>query len=143
MDLDIIVNARVKASVRGFVAEIEAFGFVLDGMSPELLAPRYRRGAAAIDVLAPEGLGERTDLTTPPVTRFKSPAAHKRCSALNESSTPTKDVPAPFHGLRCSDRSSYDLSAEFAEGRTWADVHFDGRHVAALKRRLKADDGRD
>lgn len=66
MDLDVIVNARVKASVRGFVAEIEALGFVLDGMSPELLAHRYRRGAASIDVLAPEGLGERTDLTTTP-----------------------------------------------------------------------------
>ncbi len=66
MDLDVIVNARVKASVRGFVAEIEAIGFVLDGMSPELLAHRYRRGAASIDVLAPEGLGERTDLTTTP-----------------------------------------------------------------------------
>ena len=62
MDLDVIVNARVNASVRGFVTEIEAIGFVLDGMSPELLAHRYRRGAASIDVLAPEGLGERTDL---------------------------------------------------------------------------------
>jgi hypothetical protein len=66
MDLDVIVNARVTASVRGFVAEIEALGFVLDGISPELLAHRYRRGDASIDVLAPEGLGERTDLTTTP-----------------------------------------------------------------------------
>ena len=66
MDLDVIVNARITAGVRGFVAEIEALGFVLDGMSPELLAHRYRRGAASIDVLAPEGLGERTDLTTTP-----------------------------------------------------------------------------
>ena len=66
MDLDVIVNARVRAAVRGFVAEIEALGFVLEGMSPEMLAHRYRRGAASIDVLAPEGLGERTDLTTTP-----------------------------------------------------------------------------
>jgi hypothetical protein len=66
MDLDVIVNARVATSVRGFVSEIEALGFVLDGMSPELLAHRYRRGDASIDVLAPEGLGERTDLTTTP-----------------------------------------------------------------------------
>jgi hypothetical protein len=57
MDLDVIVNARVRASIRDFVGEIEALGFVLDGMSPELLAHRYRRGAASIDVLAPEGLG--------------------------------------------------------------------------------------
>ena len=40
---------------------------MLDGMSPEMFAHRFRRGAASIDVLAPEGLGERTDLTiTPP-----------------------------------------------------------------------------
>ena len=68
-DLDVIVNARMRAEVRGFVTEIEALGFVLDGMSPELLAHRCRRGAAPIDVLAPEGLGERTDLTTTPPGR--------------------------------------------------------------------------
>jgi hypothetical protein len=66
MDLDVIVNARVRTAVRGFVSEIEGLGFVLDGMSPEMLAHRYRRDAAAIDVLAPEGLGERSDLTTTP-----------------------------------------------------------------------------
>lgn len=53
MDLDVIVNARVQASVCGFVTESEALWFVLDGMSPELLAHRYRRGAASIDVPAP------------------------------------------------------------------------------------------
>jgi hypothetical protein len=67
MDLDVIVNARIVASVRDFVVTLETLGFVLDGMSPELLAHRYRRGAASIDVLAPEGLNERTSLiTTPP-----------------------------------------------------------------------------
>jgi predicted nucleotidyltransferase len=67
MDLDVIVNARIVASVRDFVTTLEMLGFELDGMSPELLAHRYRRGAASIDVLAPEGLSERTSLvTTPP-----------------------------------------------------------------------------
>jgi hypothetical protein len=55
MDLDVIVNARVKASVRWFVTEIEALGFVLDHMSPELLAHRYRRGAALAPVSAGNG----------------------------------------------------------------------------------------
>lgn len=50
-----------------FVTTLETLGFELDGMSPEMLAHRYRRGAASIDVLAPEGLSERTSLvTTPP-----------------------------------------------------------------------------
>ena len=48
MDLDVIVNVRVRAAVRGFVTEIEALGFAVDGMSPELLAHRYRRGAASM-----------------------------------------------------------------------------------------------
>ncbi len=69
MDLDVIVNARVRAALRSFVSEIESLGFVVDAMSPELLAHRYRRGAAAIDVLSPEGLGERADLTTTPPGR--------------------------------------------------------------------------
>lgn len=66
-DLDVLVNARIVAGgVRRFVAEIESLGFELAGMSPEGVAHRYRRGAASIDVLAPEGLGPRTDLTTTP-----------------------------------------------------------------------------
>lgn len=44
-------------------------GFQLDGTSPEGLAHRYRRHSVTIDVLAPEGLGPRTDLTTTPPGR--------------------------------------------------------------------------
>ena len=65
-DLDVIVNARITTAMRGFVTTIESLGFTLDGMSPDLLAHRYQRGGASIDVLAPEGLGTRTDLTTTP-----------------------------------------------------------------------------
>ncbi|MCP3877322.1 MAG: hypothetical protein GY701_02845 [Sulfitobacter sp.] len=69
-DLDVLVNARVVAGgVREFVAGIEEIGFELDGVSPEGLAHRYRRRTVTIDVLAPEGLGQRTDLTTTPPGR--------------------------------------------------------------------------
>jgi hypothetical protein len=69
-DLDVLVNARVViGGVREFVAAIEVRGFVLDGVSPEGVAHRYRRGGVSIDVLAPEGLGSRTDLTTTPPGR--------------------------------------------------------------------------
>jgi hypothetical protein len=106
MDLDVIVNARVTASVRGFVAEIEALGFVLDGMSPELLAHRYRRGDASIDVLAPEGLGERTDLTTtPPGHTLQVPAGTRPCSVQSGLSIPIRVERDSFHGRRCSVRS--------------------------------------
>ena len=69
-DLDVIVNARiVTGGVRTFVRAIEDRGFVMDGVSPEGLAHRYRRSGVTIDVLAPEGLGSRTDLTTTPPGR--------------------------------------------------------------------------
>lgn len=66
MDLDVIVNARIVSSIRDFVVTLEHLGFELDGMSPEQLAHRYRRGAASIDILAPKGLNERTSLITSP-----------------------------------------------------------------------------
>ena len=66
-DLDVLVNARVvTGAVRRFVQAIENRGFELDGASPQGVAHRYRRGGVSIDVLAPEGLGPRTDLTTTP-----------------------------------------------------------------------------
>lgn len=69
-DLDILVNARVvTGGVREFVLALEAVGFVLAGVSPEGLAHRYQRGGVSVDVLAPEGLGSRTDLSTTPPGR--------------------------------------------------------------------------
>ena len=72
-DLDLLVNVRVvSAGVRGFVQAIENRGFVLAGVSPEGVAHRYHRDQVSIDVLAPEGLGSRTDLTTTPPGRTVS-----------------------------------------------------------------------
>lgn len=59
----------VTGGVSGFVAAIESRGFGLEGTSPEGLAHRYRRGGVSVDVLAPEGLGPRSDLTTTPPGR--------------------------------------------------------------------------
>jgi hypothetical protein len=69
-DLDVLVNARVVAGgVREFVVAIEEVGFVLVGASPDGVAHRYARRGVSVDVLAPEGLGPRTDLTTTPPGR--------------------------------------------------------------------------
>lgn len=69
-DLDVLVNARVVASaVRDFVRTLESLGFSLAGSSPDGVAHRYERDRASIDVLAPEGLGPRADLTTTPPGR--------------------------------------------------------------------------
>lgn len=72
-DLDVLVDARVVAGgVRGFVQAIESCGFVLAGTSPEGVAHRYHRDQVSIDVLAPEGLGSRTVVTTTPPGRTVS-----------------------------------------------------------------------
>jgi hypothetical protein len=69
-DLDVLVNARVAGRpVAAFAAGLEDLGFEQDGISPDGIAHRYRRNRVMIDVLAPEGLGERTDLTTTPPGR--------------------------------------------------------------------------
>ena len=69
-DLDVLVNARVvTGGVREFVAAIETVGFELAGASPDGIAHRYERKGVSVDVLAPEGLGPRTDLTTTPPGR--------------------------------------------------------------------------
>ncbi len=69
-DIDVVVNARVvSGGIRSFVTRLESLGFSLVGVSPDNIAHRYQRDTASIDVLAPEGLGERADLTTTPPGR--------------------------------------------------------------------------
>lgn len=69
-DLDVLVNARVvTGAIRSFVEAIEELGFALVGLSPDGLAHRYQREGVSVDVLAPEGLGPRADLTTTPPGR--------------------------------------------------------------------------
>jgi hypothetical protein len=69
-DLDVVVNARVvSGAVPLFVALIEEGGFANDGMSPDEAVHRCVRGNVSIDVIAPDGLGEREDLTTTPPGR--------------------------------------------------------------------------
>jgi hypothetical protein len=61
-DLDVVVNARIAGHpVAAFAAGLEDLGFEQDGIGPDGIAHRYRRNRVTIDVLAPEGLGERTD----------------------------------------------------------------------------------
>ena len=69
-DIDVVVNARVVAgAIRSFVKALESLGFSLVGESPDGVAHRYQRASASVDVLAPEGLGSRADLTTTPPGR--------------------------------------------------------------------------
>ena len=68
-DGDVLADIRADArAITQVVAQLEALAFDLVGISADGLAHRYTRPAEpkeiVVDVLAPEGLGERTDLTT-------------------------------------------------------------------------------
>lgn len=68
-DGDVIANVRAARDAIGqVVAALQSMGFTVDGMSPDGLAHRYIRPTKAqpvkVDVLAPEGLGARANLTT-------------------------------------------------------------------------------
>lgn len=68
-DGDVIGNVRSdQQALRKIVAALEEGGFEVDGMSPDGLAHRYRKPAGPrdvlIDVLAPDGVGGKADLTT-------------------------------------------------------------------------------
>jgi hypothetical protein len=94
-DLDVLVNARIASgAVEGFVAAIEGVGFELAGISPDGLAHRYERSAVSVDVLAPEGVGQRSNLTTtPPGRTLEVPGGTQ---ALNR----TELLPVVFEDLQ-------------------------------------------
>ena len=73
-DGDVVADIRaVTDALARVVAALEKAGFDLESMSTDGLAHRYVRPAdprpVVIDVLAPEGLGERAVLTTSPPGR--------------------------------------------------------------------------
>ena len=106
-DLDVLVNARVvSGGVREFVTVIEERGFVLAGASPEGIAHRYQRGGVSIDVLAPEGLGPRTDLTTtPPGRTLQVPGGTQALERTELVPIALAAEAASCPGPRCSVRS--------------------------------------
>jgi hypothetical protein len=73
-DADIVADIRaLPTALRTIVAALTEYGFMLDGISPDGIAHRYVRAASepgggspkvAVDLLAPEGIGDRADLTT-------------------------------------------------------------------------------
>ncbi|MFF3455446.1 hypothetical protein ACFYXH_14180 [Streptomyces sp. NPDC002730] len=74
-DLDVLADVQSdQQSLRRLVAALERLGFVPAGMSPQdNLLHRYHRGEEpgrlVVDLLAPDHLGPRADLTTTPPGR--------------------------------------------------------------------------
>jgi hypothetical protein len=68
-DGDVVADVRAAPNAIGTMVDaLQRAGFTVAGMSPDGLAHRYERTAdptsIRIDILAPDGLGPRTDLTT-------------------------------------------------------------------------------
>ncbi|MBP5891029.1 hypothetical protein [Streptomyces scabiei] len=71
LDLDVLADVvSEQQSLRRLVAALMALGFEADGISPQGKIHRYKRGSGGgklvVDVLAPDKLGTRVDLTTTP-----------------------------------------------------------------------------
>jgi hypothetical protein len=71
-DIDLLLDVRAQVTaLKAAVRAVERLGYRVDGMSPDLLAHRYLRAddRMVIDLLAPDHLGPRADLTTTPPGR--------------------------------------------------------------------------
>lgn len=61
-DLDLVVDLRVRPNAMPKIVEaLTGMGFDLADIGADEFAHRFTRGGLAIDVMVPEGLGERTD----------------------------------------------------------------------------------
>jgi predicted nucleotidyltransferase len=77
-DADILVNVRVvQDGTRRLSDTLLEAGFTFDGMDPEGVGHRFRRGDVILDVLGPEGLREETKhaalRTVPPARTVSVP----------------------------------------------------------------------
>ncbi len=72
-DLDLVIDARVRPpAIPAFIATLGELGFTSTGVSPDDVAHRFGRGPVRIDVVSPDGLGERADLRTVGTPRPRS-----------------------------------------------------------------------
>lgn len=74
-DADMLVDVRaVQDGTQRLSRALEGMGFEFRGANPEGVGYRFQRGDALVDVLAPDGLGERAKLTTiPPAHTVRVP----------------------------------------------------------------------
>jgi hypothetical protein len=89
-DGDAIADIRARPdALAAFVRTLESEGFASDGMSPDGLAHRYRHSTfnppVLVDVLAPDNVGQRANLTTtPPGRTVEVPASTQALNRLEE-----------------------------------------------------------
>ena len=136
-DVDIVVDVRAEPrALRRLCRWLESHGFSLEGINADGIGHRYIRpaletpGRVVFDVLAPDNLGSRADLTTsPPARTVSAPGAR---AALN-SSEPV-DVVVAGHagqvfrptllGAVLAKAAATTITVRSAPERDWSDVAF-------------------
>lgn len=69
-DLDVLVNIRaLSGGTALFARQLLELGFELEKVTPDGRAHRFSRGDVRVDVVAPDNIGRRADLTTIPPGR--------------------------------------------------------------------------
>lgn len=97
-DADLLIECRVLAGPRLVAEWLGRRGFELDGMSPDHVGHRFTDGRLYVDLLAPDHLGEKADLTTVPPAR-------------------TLAVPGGRRAMNA--RVAFSVKSREAEGRVW------------------------
>lgn len=80
-DADAVVNGRDATVLGSVTASLKALQFAPAAASADGIQHRWTRGEAVIDVLVPEGMGERAE-TRPSITGFPTVAAPGGTQAL-------------------------------------------------------------
>ncbi|MEM9201842.1 MAG: hypothetical protein AAGC53_09280 [Actinomycetota bacterium] len=85
-DIDVVVNLRAEPAGLARIHEtLVGADFSQDPPSPDGAAHRYRRGGAVFDVLAPDNVGERAQLTLGAGRTIEAPGttqAFRRCDLV-------------------------------------------------------------
>ena len=147
VDMDVVADVRAEQGLTAWVARwLTEHGFHLAGINGFGIGHRFERASAdagstgrvLVDVLAPEGLGERTSIqTSPPARTIEVPAASQalaRAQAVHLSVATDRPVP----GLRASGHvllpthlsaiiakaTATSIVNRVAPDRDWVDVAF-------------------
>ena len=111
-DGDIVADIRSdQGGLKAVVAALTRAGFDLESISTFGVAHRYKRATGGrfvvVDVLAPEGVGERADLsTTPPGHTIEVPGGPRPSTAASSSSWSTLGAAGECLVQLCWGRSS-------------------------------------
>ncbi|MBI4318199.1 MAG: hypothetical protein HY675_06895 [Chloroflexi bacterium] len=65
LDIDVLANVRILQNITEQMSDsLQSMGFKFSGASPDGVGHRFENGMSKIDLLAPDGVGPRANITT-------------------------------------------------------------------------------